>query len=1856
MKKSAFYLIATILTFIAAFTSCGTKEIVPTEEFAPYISAYTGGLIYSSSSILIELAEVPEGIEPNTEIKDKLFSFSPSLKGKTYWVNSNTIEFIPEENSLKNGETYTAQFKLGNVVKGIDKRLKTFEFQFRVEDKNFNIFVFPMEIADPKTISVSGEIRFSDNTTLELVKKAARFSLSNKQSLTPIIESIDEKTFAFHVDNIIRTETDLQLEIEVKGEELGTKRTATEHVIIPALDVFKVYSATIIHEPENGIQITFSDPLSTKQNLKGLITIPEIKNFTTQVQNNKINIFFDPKDVIKATVTVSKNIKNSSDETLQEAYKTELIMERLKPQVELISAGNILPNSTNLSLPFRAVNLNAVDIKIIQIYENNVLSFLQTNNINGSNELKRVGRLMFKKTLQLDNSKNTQIWQNYSIDLANIIKQQPGAIYRIELSFKKEYSTYECDDNKVLGETNSSSGNNLTRIASDEITEREQAYWDSPHSYYYGYSNYDWETYNWEERDNPCNPTYYMGDDRNVSCNVMASDIGIIAKANSEDKLWVSVANILDAKPMSNANIKVYNYQLQVIGSGTTDSEGFTIISAKGKPFIVVAEANGQKTYLRLVSGENNSLSRFDTSGKSVDKGLKGYIYGERGIWRPGDTLHITFVLYDPEKRIPDNHPVTFEVFNPLGQFYNKQTSAKGTNGFYTFALPTAQDDPTGSWNAYVKLGGTSFHKSLRIETIKPNRLKINLDLGTDKIEAYKERVPATITSSWLTGATARSLKAKVEMTLTRTGTQFKGYEQYRFNSPATDFVTSESEVFDGTLNEDGTVKFDLKIPKAENAPGMLNANLVTRVFEPGGDASIFTQSMPFSPYSSYVGVNLNQQEGKYIETDVLHTFDIVTLSPDGKPINRNNLEYKIYKVGWSWWWERSHESFASYINSSSYEPVAKGELKTVNGKASFKYTLKYPDWGRFLVYVKDKDSGHSAGGTVYIDWPEYRGRSNKSDPDGVKMLTFSMDKTEYEIGETATAIIPASAGGTALVAIENGSSVLSRNWVQINDKGDTKYTFTITKEMSPNFYIHISLLQPHAQTVNDLPIRMYGLLPIMVTNKDSYLNPQIDMPDVLRPETEYTVKVSEKNGKPMTYTLAVVDDGLLDLTNFKTPNPWADFYAREALGIRTWDMYDNIIGAFGGKLGGLFSVGGDEELKPGNTKANRFKPVVKFIGPFTLGSGKTESHKITLPMYVGSVRTMVVAGQEGAYGNAEKTTPVRSPLMLLSSLPRVLSTDEEISLPVNLFAMENEVKSVSVKIETANGLLSLDENSKKTVNFSQPGDQLVYFKMKTGATTGIEKVTITASGNGHEAKETIEIDVRNPNPSVILSDSKLLNGGETGEFAYSLSEDNNDNWVRLETSRIPSVDISRRFDFLYNYSHYCSEQITSRVFPMLYISQFKDVTDEEARMIKTNVLQGIQMLYSRQLSNGGFQYWPGYTSTNDWISSYAGHFFIKAKEKGYEVNSGVLNRWKNYQRQQARSWSVDNRSKHTKTNSELMQAYRLYTLALAGATELGAMNRMKETKDLSTQARWALASAYAIDGKVKVAEELVFNIPTAIEPYYSSYTYGSGMRDEAMILETLVLINHLEDAFKQAQRVSKSLSKENYFSTQTTAFSLVAMGMLAEKTSGTINYSWTLNGKQQKEVQSQKAIIQTDLAKKPLEGKVSLTNKEKGLLYVSLVSKTKPATDTLPAISNNLRLDVSYTDINGRTISISELTQGTDFIASVTVTNTSPTESYTDVALTHIIPSGWEIFNDRVFNPAEKTTGGSSSYNYRDIRDDRVLTYFDLSRGNSVTYKVRLQASYIGSFVLPAIQCEAMYDTSAQARTKAGKASVVRN
>jgi uncharacterized protein YfaS (alpha-2-macroglobulin family) len=1862
-------MIAAACAAIGLLDSCRQKKnIIPSAEFAPYISAFTGGSLSTGSTVVIELTDNHSGYEFNKVIDAKLFSFTPAVKGIARWEAANRIEFIPEAGELKPGSVYNATFALGKLI-DVEKKFANFEFSFRIDDKSFTFQTKPVEIQINNTITVRGELSFNDFMPLSDVRKMLTADIGGSKQEVTVEGGESARIFQFVIQEIKRTSEAQVLLLTVDGHVAGINNKETRSVNIPAIDKFQLFEYAVVMQPEYGLSLTFSDLVSESQDVKSMIRLKDISDYTVQVQANRIMIYFTRRpNMTRIEATIDRGLKNAAGEAMDETREITLALESFKPEIELLNSGAIMPEADRILLPFRAVALRAVNVKIIRIFENNILTFLQINNLNkyAFYELRRAGRLVYNNTFRLDGdkTKDLSVWENYSLDLTTLIKRQPGAIYHIVLSFKREYSSYDCSDQEqseaalagapYLADASTSGDNSLS--------DKDLSYWDKPNAYYYdGYDiERDWNNYEWSERDNPCHASFYMAD-RFASTNVYVSNLGLIAKCNANNTIWAAVSNLLDTKPVAGSKITVYNYQLQRIATATTDEQGFATITPEGKPFLLVAESGEQKAYLRLVDGEENMLSRFDVGGVELEKGLKGFIYGERGVWRPGDTMHLAFMLEDREGNIPASHPVALEIYNPKGQFYKKMISTSGVNGLYTFNLTTKADDPTGLWNAYIKVGGASFHKSLRIETVKPNRLKINIE-APELLDAVKKEESIGIHSQWLTGATAHDLNTKMELILSRLNTQFKGYEQYNFNNPGSKFTTDRKDVFDGKLDGKGDVRFDLAIPKAENAPGMLSASLVCRVFEPGGDASVFTRTVRFSPYSTYVGVNFNRKkDDKYLLTDEDHIFNIVTLDKEGKTVNVNGLEYSVYRIGWSWWWEVHDENFEAYINNTNLKPVYTGKINTVNGKGEIKFRVNYPDWGRFFIYVKDAKGGHATGGAVLVDWPSWRGRSGKEDPMGVKMLTFSLDKDRYEVDEDIVVSIPATAAdGNALVAIENGTEVIQREWVSLKAGSDTRYTFKATSKMSPNVYVHISLLQPHAST-KDLPIRMYGVMPVFVSNKSSVLTPIVTVAETLRPESEFTVRVKEQGGKAMTYTLAVVDEGLLDLTNFKTPDPWNVFYAREALGIRTWDLFDNVMGAFAGRFGTLFGVGGDEELNKSSTKANRFKPVVLYLGPLTLKAGEEQTHKLRLPAYIGSIRVMVVAGHEGAYGYAEKAVAVRSPLMLLSSLPRVLSTDETISLPVNIFAMENSVRDVTVKVETTGGKLKTVEAASQSVTFTTPGDTVIYFPMRTGGATGLEKVTITATGGGQTSKETIEIDVRNPNPPSLAFANKLIEKGQSAEFDYVLDADYEGNWVKTEVSRIPTVDISRRLDFLYSYDHFCSEQLTSRALPLLYMSEFKDLDPVEEQHVKTNITEAINSLYGRQLPNGGFAYWAGDGHVNDWISSYAGSFLVLAKERGYNVSSNVINKWIGYQRNVAQNWNYNAAMpyRYSYNQNDVLQAYRLYSLALAGAPDMGAMNRLKEIKDLSQQALWRLAAAYALSGKQDAANELVFNASTTVVPYSTNNSsYGSSYRDEAMILEVLVLLNKMEDAFKQAQKVSKNLSSEKYFTTQSTAYSMVAMGQLAAKMSGRLDFEWFINGQKQDKVDTRKAVFQKQLPTKPLSGKVKVENTGDGTIYYSLSTKTRPMVDTLPAVSENIRLEVRYTDMDGADIDETSLSQGADFYAVIQVSNISGTQYYSDVALTCIIPSGWEIFNERMVlaspdEDANKNISSNAVAN-QDIRDDRVLTYFDLSQGVTKEIKIRLQASYIGDFVLPAILCEAMYDASARARTKAKRVKVL--
>lgn len=1827
-------------------------------KFRDYISYTTAGRVSVADPIVINLTRDVEGWETEKTLKDKIVLVSPHVQGTLMVANAHTLTFVPDEN-LKPDTKYTVSVKLDKIYKNQPKGYETYTFEFMTIEPNFNIVTNALQSYGREWQYVEAVLRSSDVIGLNDAKQLVEAWQGNKKLKLQWNEvDMVSRQFHFKIDSINRKSEDSEILVKWDGKHIKAQQKGENTLAIPGKDNFTIVDANVGQTPEQCLSINFSDPLKKQQNFDGLVAIQNATGAKFVVEGNVLKVYPSSKLVGLLQVDVFQGITSTDGYKLKKPFSEIISFEAPKPQVRLISNGTILPNSEKLQFNFEAVNLKAVDVRIIKIFEDNVLQFLQDNDLQSNNhyELRRVGRRIAKQTITLQNdvSLNDGSWKAYSIDLSKFFKASPGAMYRVELSFKKDYSMFDCDNYQTI--TNSEDDyydpyyeddyyyESYGEASEEDEDLKEEAYWDNR---IYNYRNYN---YNWRERDNPCHEAYY-NENRIVSQNLLASNLGVIAKQGVNNQYYFAVTDILTAQPIKSASVRLYNFQQQEIGRADTDADGLAQIKSNKFASFAIAYHGKNTTYIKMADGNSLSLSKFDVSGSTLQRGLKGYIYGERGVWRPGDSLFLTFMLNDADNKLPTGHPVKMEITDPSGKLIYKNITSNHVNNFYRFTVPTDSEGKTGSYNAKVSVGGAQFYKSLRVETVKPNRLKINVNFE-DEILQSNAPLKGMLDVAWLHGAPAKNLKAEIKAKFSTSYRGFKNYKDYDFIDPTRTFSTEDTNVFEGKLDQNGNAKINNVLNVGKNAPGLLNVQFLVRAFENGGDYSLDAFTKTYAPYESFVGLKSPESNsyGAFF-TDENQTFDVVVVDPQGKPIQRNNLEVKVYKIEWQWWWNSSYDNLSSYVSSNYHRPFLDQKVTTdANGKG--KFTLKIPenDRGRYLIRVLDPTSGHAAGRTAYF-YKNWSNISPSTDKEAAKMLVFSADKEQYNVGQTAKIKFPSGNEGRALISIENGSDVLSYKWVKTT-QGETTVDIPITKDMAPNVFVNISLLQPHAVTGNDLPIRLYGVIPVMVEDPDTKLQPEIQMPDALKPEQEFKVTVSEKNKKPMTYTIAMVEEGLLDLTRFKTPNAWEEFYAREALGVKTWDIFDDVIGAYSGSIDQVFAIGGDGSAAAAkNQKANRFKPVVKYLGPFSLEAGAKANHTIKMPNYIGAVRMMVVSGnaKTEAYGSTEKSVQVKKPLMVLSSLPRKLSPGEKVTLPVTVFAMEPNVKNVNISLKLSNGIEVVGDKT-KSLSFARPDEQMAYFELDVSRAKGFGTIEVVATGNGETATHKVEIDVYNPNPitSKVLDVTLEPNGTSSLDFStFGISGTNS---ATVEFSTLPPMDFSRRLQFLVQYPHGCLEQTTSAVFPQLFLSDIFDLPYHKKQEIKSNIENGIKRLGLFQQPNGGMSYWMGESTTNDWSTSYAGHFMLEAEKKGYVLPLTFKSNWLKYQKQAAGEWRPSYRS----YNSDLAQAYRLYTLALAGSPDLAAMNRLREFSEISNEAKWRLAAAYALAGQKEASAKISSTANINFEPLRNNYyTYGSVDRNRAMALETTVLTKDPKQ-WELSRTIAKDLSGNQWMSTQTTAYCLLAMAKMVETNGGkALKLQYTFNDKTEN-VDTKSAIAQRELAVNEGFNAIRFKNNADNVVYVRILNSGKPPLGQEIVEQRGLSVSVEYKDLKGNKIDIGSLTQGQDFVASVTVMNLK-NESINDVALTQVFPSGWEIVNTR-FTDFGNTTVNNARYT--DIRDDRVNFYFDLSSSSnngSNTFNVMLNAAYLGTYYLPGVQAEAMYDNSFLTRTKGRWVDVVK-
>jgi uncharacterized protein YfaS (alpha-2-macroglobulin family) len=631
----------------------------------------------------------------------------------------------------------------------------------------------------------------------------------------------------------------------------------------------------------------------------------------------------------------------------------------------------------------------------------------------------------------------------------------------------------------------------------------------------------------------------------------------------------------------------------------------------------------------------------------------------------------------------------------------------------------------------------------------------------------------------------------------------------------------------------------------------------------------------------------------------------------------------------------------------------------------------------------------------------------------------------------------------------------------------------------------------------------------------------------------------------------------------------------------------------------------------------------------------------------------MIIGASKHSYVSSEKTIPVKQALMVLPTIPRVARPGDIFDLPVSVFAMDSSISTAAVSLHTSSNLTTPPGSDTRAVNFPKPGEQDTRFEIRAGNRIGADTLTVKAVSGEHSADNTVHLPVVSPHPFYTdVLDTTVLGNQSIILIPEKFGLDGT-NKAKLAVSRLPDIQLDKRYAYLIRYPYGCIEQTVSSAFPQLFLPNLVDLKSHQKQAMTDNINATIKRLSRYQMSSG-FSFWPlsDYSRPrySEWGTNYAGHLLIVARDRGYHVPPSLYNQWLGDARQNAKKVNKKNHR---------YQTYRLFLLALSGNPNMGAMNLVRENyvADLDALSRKFLAAAYFLSGKTDIAQKIDAAASTNVLSYRElGGTYGSTLRDQALMTYLCLVMDDQRTAAGLLQRVAKRFRPGGWYSTQETAVSILAIGTYYKRvpfTGGTVRFRVEMPGYDNT---IQLSGYQTGLDLKEKWGQeVRITNTHSDPIFVSLVTEGIPLQDRIKTEHKGIELMRRFYGDDGLPLTVDKQAQGDAFWVVYTVTSTF-SERIEELALSSIFPSGWEIVNPRLAETAPpqwvqnmRATNGE----YMDIRDDRVNWFFNLSPNQRAVFALKINPTFRGIYKLPAVSCEAMYSPEFYARIASGQVEV---
>jgi uncharacterized protein YfaS (alpha-2-macroglobulin family) len=1744
-------------------------------------------------------------------------TFAPAIPGKFVWEDTTKLVFSPD-GQLPGDVHFTA--KLNTALLAQMSGAKGFDgpsdFSFATESFTMRRAEFFYDrIGEKRQVGIRANLEFSYNVNPQDVAANIKLTVDNQQQPIGRVVSIEPaRVIAVELGTVTQLEKEREIAV-MFGDGLISPETQT-HISMekpfiyhmPPLGEVQIYGHEFGTDGSRGwIKIKTSQEIDSSNARRSIVLAPA-HAFTVRNDGDGFTLLgtFEPGTAFH--LKIAKGMESVLGGKTQNDYEADVVMGNVAPSFGFASGpGTYMLLGGQRKVEITTINLSRLAVRVSQVFQNNLVFFLDN------------GRFYDYSGGDYGDEEEggRPTAQKYRYYVGNYGRQLSYDTLTIGSPANQQVSTW-FDLNPYLA-------TGYKGFYVIEIADPAQGW-------------------------------------RTTSKLVSVSDIGMIVKQGTNDVV-VFTTNLVTTEPMSGVHITLHSTNNQVMGTGTTDRDGlvrFPDYAAKFKDFtlkLVTAETETDGNFINL-DDYRVETSRFDVAGRRDEAGqYDAMLYGDRNIYRPGEKIFVSGIVRDPGHPLAASMPVRLKVFNPQGTMTQESQHLLNPEGSFETSVATQPSSLTGEYRYELYTGNNLFLTSYKVsvEEFVPDRLRVMLTPSAEEARPG-ETVRYDLQALNFFGPPAAGRNWEFEGSFVSMPYVSKTFPEFRFSDDSAPVYKGEPFVSNGKTDQEGKAQCDFELPGNLTSSGLLKARGRVAVFDESGRPVYQIAQTLVYPKPYFVGIR--NMGAYYVAPNVPQKMQMVAVDTHDKPMDAFTVRVELIRYEWHSVL-RQHPETKTLRYVSERREILVGNDQVTLGKKPLDYTYTVDRSGDYVLRVsKEGDTGYNQCEFYAYSWGTSDLTSFEVDPEA--RVDIVLDKKVYVPGDKAHVLFQTPFSGKMLVTVER-NGVLNNRYLDVKDNA-ASMDLAVDESFLPNVYITAVLFRK----ITDLNIPLmagHGIAPLMVEKPSNKIDVQIQAPDKIRPRTKQKITVNAGGEGGVYLTLAAVDEGICQVKNYKTPDPYGFFYARKALETETADFFKHLLPE-PGKAKQRSSTGGGEAEMGKRTNplgVQRFKPLALWSGiKQTRGNGEADII-LDIPEFSGEVRLMVLAYKGNRFGSAQKPMKVADPVVITPALPRFLSPGDSVLMPITAFNTTTNATTLSFDIETTGGLVA--QSASATLEIGANQERFVLVGLRATNAIGKATVKVKTKAFGETLESVTELAVRPVAPFATDAITGAIDGGKSVSHAIPDVYLPQGRRAYLSLSPYPVVNFAKELKSLLGYPHGCIEQTVSKAFPQIYLRDIASVIAPTALTSGSPtyyVNEAITKITGMQLHDGTFAYWPGGTDSNPWCTVYATHFLFEARRAGYVVMDGTLNRALEAVARIARDkktedyYSYEANKVTVRRIAAKNSLYALYVLALAGKAERSVMDFYRAERSLLTlDTRHLLAAAYALAGDRRTSTEL---LPAQFAPESPVRTSGedfdSPVRATALMLTTLLETDlNNPNIPRLMEYLSRTYQQNVWYSTQDNAFTLLAFGKAARiaaatKVTGTV----TVGGTQYPYTGGTQRI---DL--EPYGKTVAIAIQGTGRVYYTLAVEGTRTDGVVKMEDRNLQIRRDILDRTGAMVNTGNIRQNDLLVIRLTLTSSVDKLAY--VAISDLLPAGFEIENPRI------TEGTNYAFiqnpavpDYMDIRDDRILLYTSFTGGKrqqQFFYAVR--AVTPGTFVLPPVNAEAMYDASYSSTAGQGRIHVVR-